>query len=132
MAAEGTRYLQPYCGTSVCAPGRASFFTGLHSGHCPIRGNWEIAPEGQLPLPTETVTIAEVAKAAGYATSAFGEWGMAAGKNNRETPVTLSSHNPQNDEIPSPFSNVGDRPRLWVGTSGHSRMLPRRSRDCEN
>ena len=76
MAAEGTRHMQAYCGTSVCAPSRASFFTGLHSGHSPIRGNWEIAPEGQLPLPAETVTIAEVAKAAHYATSTFGKWGM--------------------------------------------------------
>jgi len=76
MAAEGTRHLQAYCGTSVCAPSRASFFTGLHSGHSPIRGNWEVAPDGQLPLPAETVTIAEVAKAAGYATSTFGKWGM--------------------------------------------------------
>lgn len=76
MAAEGTRFNQAYCGTSVCAPSRASFFTGLHSGHCPIRGNWEVAPEGQLPLPAETVTIAEVAKAAHYATATFGKWGM--------------------------------------------------------
>ncbi len=76
MAAEGTRYLQAYCGTAVCAPSRASFFTGLHSGHCPIRGNYELAPEGQLPLPAATVTIAEVAKAAGYATATFGKWGM--------------------------------------------------------
>ena len=76
MAAEGTRYMQAYCGTTVCAPSRASFFTGLHSGHCPIRGNWEVAPEGQLPLPAETVTIAEVAKSADYATATFGKWGM--------------------------------------------------------
>lgn len=76
MAAEGTRYLQAYCGTAVCAPSRASFFTGLDTGHCPIRGNYEVAPEGQLPLPAETVTIAEVAKAAGYATATFGKWGM--------------------------------------------------------
>jgi len=76
MAAEGTRYLQAYCGTSVCAPSRASFFTGLHTGHCPIRGNYEVAPEGQLPLPAETVTIAEVAKQAGYNTATFGKWGM--------------------------------------------------------
>ena len=39
MAAEGTRYLQAYCGTSVCAPSRASLMTGLHTGHCPIRDN---------------------------------------------------------------------------------------------
>lgn len=76
MAAEGTRYMQAYCGTTVCAPSRSSFFTGLHCGHCPIRGNYEVPPEGQLPLPDETVTIAEVAKAAGYATSTFGKWGM--------------------------------------------------------
>ena len=76
LAAEGTRYLQAYCGTSVCAPSRSSFFTGLHCGHCPVRGNYEVPPEGQLPLPDETVTIAEVAKAAGYATATFGKWGM--------------------------------------------------------
>ncbi len=76
MATEGTRYLQAYCGTSVCAPSRSSFFTGLHTGHCPIRGNYEVPPEGQLPLPDETVTMAEVAKTADYATATFGKWGM--------------------------------------------------------
>ncbi len=76
MAAEGTRYMQAYCGTSVCAPSRSSFFTGLHTGHCPVRGNYEVPPEGQLPLPNETVTIAEVAKSAGYSTATFGKWGM--------------------------------------------------------
>lgn len=76
MAAEGTRFMQFYCGTSVCAPSRSSFMTGLHSGHCPVRGNYEVPPEGQLPLPDETVTLAEVAKQAGYATATFGKWGM--------------------------------------------------------
>ena len=76
MAAEGTRYLQAYCGTSVCAPSRSSFFTGLHTGHCPVRGNYEVPPEGQLAIPDETVTIAEVAKGAGYSTATFGKWGM--------------------------------------------------------
>jgi arylsulfatase A len=76
MAAEGTRYMQAYCGTTVCAPSRASFFTGRHSGRSPIRGNYELPPEGQYPIPDETVTIAEVAKAAGYATATFGKWGM--------------------------------------------------------
>lgn len=76
MAGEGTRFLQAYCGTSVCAPSRSSFFTGLHTGHCPVRGNYEVPPEGQLPLPEDTVTVAEVAKSAGYATATFGKWGM--------------------------------------------------------
>jgi arylsulfatase A len=77
MALEGTRYTQAYCGTSVCAPSRSSLMTGLHSGHCPVRGNWEIAPgEGQYPLPAETVTVAQILKGAGYATGCFGKWGM--------------------------------------------------------
>lgn len=76
MAIEGTRYTQAYCGTSVCAPSRASLMTGLHSGHCPIRANREIQPEGQMPLPAGTVTVAQVLKEAGYATACIGKWGM--------------------------------------------------------
>jgi arylsulfatase A len=77
MAKEGTRYTQAYCGTAVCAPSRTSLMTGLHSGRAPVRGNWEIAAgEGQLPLPTDTVTVAELLKGAGYATGVMGKWGM--------------------------------------------------------
>ena len=76
MAREGTRFMQAYSGTSVCAPSRSSFFTGLHTGHCPIRGNYELPPEGQLPLPDKTVTIAEIAQSVGYGTATFGKWGM--------------------------------------------------------
>ncbi|MBM3851802.1 MAG: N-acetylgalactosamine 6-sulfate sulfatase, partial [Verrucomicrobia bacterium] len=76
MAREGTRYLQAYCGTSVCAPSRASLMTGLHTGHSPIRANWEIQPEGQLPLPAETITVTQILKSAGYATATMGKWGM--------------------------------------------------------
>src|SRR5262245_47249605 len=77
MAAEGTRFTQGYCGTAVCAPSRASLVTGLHSGHCPVRGNWEIARgEGQYPLPEGTVTVAGILKNSGYATACMGKWGM--------------------------------------------------------
>lgn len=77
MAAEGTRYTQAYCGTSVCAPSRTSLMTGLHMGHSPVRANREIAPgEGQFPLPAGTVTVASILKTAGYATACCGKWGM--------------------------------------------------------
>ncbi len=76
MAREGTRYLQAYCGTSVCAPSRSSLMTGLHSGHCPIRANREIQPEGQKPLPASTITVAKILHDAGYATACCGKWGM--------------------------------------------------------
>jgi arylsulfatase A-like enzyme len=51
--------------------------TGLHTGHSPIRANWEIAAgDGQLPLPDGTVTVASVLRDAGYTTACCGKWGM--------------------------------------------------------
>jgi len=50
--------------------------TGLHMGHSPIRANREIRPEGQIPLPSETITVAQLLKNAGYATACMGKWGM--------------------------------------------------------
>lgn len=76
MAAEGTRFTQAYCGTSVCAPSRSSLITGLDMGHCPIRANREIQPEGQMPLPEGTFTVARLLKDNGYATAVMGKWGM--------------------------------------------------------
>lgn len=76
MAEQGTRFTQAYTGTSVCAPARASLLTGLHMGHSPIRANWEIKPEGQLPLPADSVTVAHLLKKAGYATACIGKWGL--------------------------------------------------------
>lgn len=76
MAAEGTLFPQLYSGTSVCAPSRSSLMTGLHMGHCPIRANREVQPEGQKPLPLGTVTVAQILKDAGYATACTGKWGM--------------------------------------------------------
>jgi arylsulfatase A-like enzyme len=76
LCREGTRYLQAYTGTTVCAPARSSLITGLHSGHCPIRANREIQPEGQMPLPAGTFTVARLLKDQGYATACVGKWGM--------------------------------------------------------
>jgi arylsulfatase A-like enzyme len=76
MAREGTRFTSFYAGSPVCAPSRSTLMTGQHTGHTPIRGNKEAQPLGQLPLPDDAVTLAEVLKARGYATGGFGKWGM--------------------------------------------------------
>ncbi len=76
MAAEGTRFTQAYCGTSVCAPSRCALMTGLHMGHAAIRGNRPAPPEGQMPLPAGTFTVAKLLKSAGYDTGCFGKWGL--------------------------------------------------------
>lgn len=76
MAAEGLRFTQAYAGTSVCAPTRCALMTGRHIGHAAIRANRELKPEGQEPLPAGTFTVAHLFKNAGYATAAFGKWGL--------------------------------------------------------
>ena len=76
MAKEGTRFTQGYCGTTVCAPSRTALMVGQHTGHSPVRANREIKPEGQLPLPPGTITVAKILKENGYATACMGKWGM--------------------------------------------------------
>jgi len=76
LAKGGLKFTQFYAGTSVCAPSRASFMTGLHTGHAPIRGNKGFGPEGQMPLPDSSITIAMELQKAGYRTAAFGKWSL--------------------------------------------------------
>jgi arylsulfatase A-like enzyme len=70
LAAEGTRYTQYYAGSTVCAPSRCALMTGLHTGHCLIRGNLKVN------LRPEDITVARVLKEAGYATGLAGKWGL--------------------------------------------------------
>lgn len=76
LAERGMKFTQHYCGSAVCAPSRSSLLTGQHTGHTPIRGNKELKPEGQIPIPANTLTLAEVMKNAGYVTGMFGKWGL--------------------------------------------------------
>ncbi len=76
MAAEGMMLLRHYAGNAVCAPSRCVLLTGLHPGHAVIRDNRGTPPEGQWPIPATAVTIAEVLRAAGYATGGYGKWGL--------------------------------------------------------
>ncbi|HEY1377879.1 MAG TPA: arylsulfatase, partial [Gemmataceae bacterium] len=76
LAAEGVKFTQAYAGETVCAPSRAALMTGQHNGHTFVRGNKEIQPEGQVPMPADTVTVAHVMKRAGYVTGIVGKWGL--------------------------------------------------------
>lgn len=76
LALNGLRFTQCYSGTTVSAPSRSCLITGTHSGHTPIRGNLELDPEGQFPLPEGTETLFHDLKDAGYTTGAFGKWGL--------------------------------------------------------
>jgi len=76
LAQQGILFRQHYTGCTVSAPSRSCLMTGLHTGHTPIRGNKAWQTEGQWPLPAASFTLAEMLKAKGYATGAFGKWGL--------------------------------------------------------
>lgn len=76
LAQNGMRFTQCYSGTTVSAPSRSCLLTGTHSGHTAIRGNLELQPEGQFPLPADSRTIFHDFQDAGYHTGAFGKWGL--------------------------------------------------------
>ena len=82
LARDGLRFTRFYSGSPVCAPSRAALLTGLHTGHAPVRGNFELGgyldseERGQYPLPAGTPTIATMLKARGYATAIVGKWGL--------------------------------------------------------
>ncbi len=78
LAKEGMKFTQHYSGSTVCAPTRCVLMTGVHTGHSFVRGNREVEPEGQSPMPADIVTIPRLLKSAGYMTGAFGKWGLGA------------------------------------------------------
>jgi arylsulfatase A-like enzyme len=71
LAAGGVRFTNFYSGACVCAPARSTLMTGLHTGHTAVRNNGL-----NRYLHPDDVTLAEVLKAAGYATGGFGKWGL--------------------------------------------------------
>ena len=82
LAKQGVRLTNHYSGSPVCASARCTLLTGLHTGHAFVRNNREVGgwgpdePEGQLPLPAGTETLGTSLQRAGYATGAFGKWGL--------------------------------------------------------
>ncbi|WP_236980709.1 arylsulfatase [Membranihabitans maritimus] len=76
LAQEGLFLSQMYSGSTVCAPSRSVLISGQHTGHTYVRGNKEVKPEGQHPIPDSLFTLFEFFKSQGYATGAFGKWGL--------------------------------------------------------
>ncbi len=76
LARQGMRLTQHYSGSPVCAPSRCVLMTGKHPGHAYIRSNKATPPEGQEPIPSAEITLAELLRTQGYVTGAFGKWGL--------------------------------------------------------
>lgn len=84
---EGMVFTQHYSGNTVCSPSRAVIMTGQHPGHVHCRGN--VGSEDMIALDPEMVTLPRLFKNAGYATGAFGKWGLGVTCNEgAENPLT--------------------------------------------
>lgn len=75
MAAEGVRFTHFYVPTPYCAPSRCSLLTGRY----PFRSGMVFNPApdagiNAVGLPPEELTIAELLKTKGYATTCVGKW----------------------------------------------------------
>ena len=91
LARDGVQLKQHYCGAPVCAPSRASLLTGVTQGNASVRDNQfdkELA---------NTHTLGTVLQKAGYATAAFGKWGLQGG--------VLPKKNKKTKKIEQPGSN---------------------------
>jgi arylsulfatase A-like enzyme len=74
LAREGMLFTRAYSASAVCAPTRASFMTGLHTGHGLRRAN--PSKHGILPFQANTMTVARFLQNGGYATGGFGKWSL--------------------------------------------------------
>lgn len=70
MAKEGLRFTSAYAGSTVCAPSRCAWLTGLHTGHAQMRGN------SATWLRPQDLTIQEMLRTAGYRNAVVGKWSM--------------------------------------------------------
>jgi arylsulfatase A-like enzyme len=74
IAARGVRFTQFYSAAAVCSPSRAGALTGRWPARAGVPGNVSSQKGGGGGLPPEERTMAEVFKAAGYATAHIGKW----------------------------------------------------------
>jgi len=73
IARAGVRFTNFYTASPLCAPSRAALLTGRHPIRAGVPTNVGSIP-GDPGMPTEEVTIAELAKQKGYTTSITGKW----------------------------------------------------------
>lgn len=86
LAREGLSFTSFYSPAAVCTPSRAGFLTGrtplragmpyvvFPTGSAIDRANRVTSPNGNLRLPAEEITLADVVRAAGYRTGMVGKW----------------------------------------------------------
>jgi uncharacterized sulfatase len=87
MAEGGVRLMRHYSGAPVCAPSRASLFSGVH------QGNARVVRDNTFDMPLENShTLATMLKQAGYNTALIGKWGIGGGRESAGGPEESSAY----------------------------------------
>jgi arylsulfatase A-like enzyme len=73
LARSGVRFTNYYSAAPICSPSRAALLTGRYPARAGVPTNVPSIPGGP-GMPTEQLTIAEIAKMRNYATGAVGKW----------------------------------------------------------
>src|SRR5690606_39423497 len=96
-AAEGTKFTQYYSASPICSPSRTSILTGMFPAEWNFttylndrRSNGRAEQANYLNV--HAPSIANVLKAAGYATGHFGKWHMGGGGENQNPPKFELQH----------------------------------------
>jgi arylsulfatase A len=73
MAAEGMKFTDFYVSTPVCTPTRSSLMTGCYPRRIGLEKH-VLFPNSTIGLNPDEITVAELLKARGYATTCIGKW----------------------------------------------------------
>jgi len=99
LARDGVKLTQHYSAAPVCAPSRASLLSGLTQGNANLRDN-----QFDKAL-ADSHTLGTVLQKAGYATAAFGKWGLQGGD--------WQSNQNKNPSINAPASQKATEYAAW-------------------
>ncbi len=114
LASQGVRFTQMYSPSAICSASRAGLMTGRFPARAGVPGNVP-SLKGKPGMPASETTIAEMLKAAGYATGHVGKWHLG------YTPETM----PNGQGFDSSFGHMGgcidnySHFFYWVGPNRH-------------
>ncbi len=118
LAAEGMRFSTAYLPASVCSPSRYSLLTGRYfwrNPRHPVKG--VIGPSSPSAFNEGELTLQEMFRQRGYATSVFGKWHLGIGKDGADWGPHELKGGPLDygfDTFFGTAANVNNAPRIYM------------------